>query len=440
MTAEQNGGRCWIFGIHFDVKFFVIDFQGLMLLLPSYIGIGFLGLPYMVKLLGLWSGFAGLLFYGFLNELGCLILADSTAKLTERTGERFSDIGRVAEMSMKYGPHWVNQYAEKFRHFVDFCIFMSYGLLLPDLISAMNLFVKDFLLQYVIINDVVSIVGISVLLLPVYLTRRIKLLSYLATAGNIVLFGISIIAFQYICRDLPDTRARPAFKPFDYLSVTSFANDAMFTFDGIVLVLPVRDKMRSTQHYDGWDGVLGLAVVLSIIFNVGCGFYGYLKFGELTQVNFILNLPDKHWIYKSLKLLTFTTVYAKIGPTVYVVVGIMWRYVKGRFTTETGQNCGEYGCRLVLLLLSCSFTIVIPEFDLLISLSGCFGAVFVTILIPFTVKLLVLYGEEESTSPSENWKRKLAFLFCVIILIFGIYSTIAGIGVAVYSTLYHIKL
>ncbi|XP_060086062.1 proton-coupled amino acid transporter 3-like [Ylistrum balloti] len=411
-----------------------------MLLIPTYIGIGFPGLPYMVKLLGLWFGSSGLLIYGFMNELGALVLTDCTSRLTERTGESFGDTGRVAEMSMKLGPPCLQSYAGKFRFSVTCTIFISYILFLPDLIATMNLFAKDILHQYVDINDTLLIVVISVLLLPVYLTRRMKLLSYLATAGNIILLLIIIISFKYICRDLPDINSRSATKFIDFLTITSFMNDVMFSYDGIAMVLPIRSRMKSTKHFDGWNGVLGLALVMVVSFHVACGFFGYLKFGELTQVNYILNLTEDGWISKSLKILSFLTSYLTIGTVVFVIVEMLWTYLKEKFTNAIVQNYGEYICRGILLILSCAFTILIPQFQLLISLTGCFCANYITLVVPFTMKMLMLYNEEEPMLLAAKLKRKITLICCGLILLVGIYSVITGTCVALYMAMWHIVL
>ncbi|XP_033760704.1 proton-coupled amino acid transporter 4-like [Pecten maximus] len=329
------------------------DFQGFMLLIPSYIGVGFLGLPYVVKILGLWGGSAGLFFYGMLNEVATLILVECTKRLSERTGERFRDMGRVAEISMKLGPPCLQPHAGKFRFFVQLSILIGYTLSIPDLISLMNLFGKDILRQYVEINDTVSIVAISVLLLPIYLTRRMKLLSFVATAGNIVLVGLFIISFQYICQDLPDMNTRPAIKIIDYITFTSFTNDVMFTCGGIGMILPIRHKMKTKTNFDGWNGVLGLAMVVTTCFHTFCGYYGYLKFGEMTKANYLLNLPGDKWLYKSLKILSFFTLYSAHGIAAFVVVDIIWTPLKVQFSEELVQNYGEYVCRVVLLILAC---------------------------------------------------------------------------------------
>ncbi|XP_033759140.1 proton-coupled amino acid transporter-like protein pathetic isoform X2 [Pecten maximus] len=398
-----------------------------MLLIPSYIGVSFLSLPYIVKILGLWGGSAGLFLYGMLNEMAALILVECTKRLSERTGERLSDMGKVAEISMKLGPPCLQPHAGKLRFCVDFSILMTYTLGLPDLISLMNLFGQDILRQYVDINDTGSIVAISVLLLPIYLTRRVKLLSFVATAANFFLVCLFAISFQYICQDLPNVSTRPAIKLIDYITFTSFTNDAMFTCCGIAMILPIRNKMKTKKNFDGWNGVLGLALVITTCFHAFCGFYGYMKFGEMTKVNYLLNLPGDKCLYKSLKILSFLTLYSAHGMAVFVVVEIIWTPLKGKFSGEQVQNYG-------------TFTILVPEFELLMSLTGCVGVLFTTLAVPYIVALLTLYGDLEPSEIVEKVKRKSTLTFCVLALVFGIYSTVAGIGVSVYMTIVHIVL
>ncbi|XP_060075908.1 neutral amino acid uniporter 4-like [Ylistrum balloti] len=416
------------------------EFQGFMLLLPTYIGMGFLGLPYIVKLLGLWSGSFGLLFYGFLNELGILVLTGSTQRLTERSGDRFGDMGRVVEMSLKLGPPWLQPHARKLRFYIDLCTVMTYGLIMPDLISLMNTFGQDIILQYVDISDTVSIIVISVLLLPIYLTRRLQLLSVLATTANIVLLALFIISFQYICQDLPNASTRPATKLVDYITVTSFTNDAMFSYGGIMMVMPIRDRIKNKKNFDGWNGVLGLVLMIVTCFHVCCGFFGYLKFGEITQVNYLLNLPGDEWGYKTMKILSFFTLYCTNGMTVFLVVEILWTPLKERLKAEIIKSYGEYICRVGLLVLSCVFTILVPEFELLMSLTGCIGILSTTFVVPYIVSMLTLYGEKEPTLLVDKIKRKLTLALCVVMIVFGTYSMVSGIGVAVYMTLYNIVL
>ncbi|XP_033744310.1 proton-coupled amino acid transporter 3-like [Pecten maximus] len=217
------------------------DLQGLMMLIPYYIGLGFLGLPYMVKLLGLWTGLGGLLIYGFLNEVCILILVDCAQRLTKRTGERFGDIVRVAEMSMTLGPPWLRPHAGKYKLMVQISLLLNHFLFLADMLSLMSMFAQD-----------------------------------------------------YICRDLPGVSTRVA-KPASYLTFTTFANDVMFTLDGASGVLPIRHLMKTTKHFDGWNGVLGVALMFVTSFHAACGFYGYLKFGEMTHVMYLLNLPLNNW-------------------------------------------------------------------------------------------------------------------------------------------------
>ncbi|XP_060069618.1 neutral amino acid uniporter 4-like [Ylistrum balloti] len=430
------------------------DFQGFMLLIPSYIGFGFLGLPYMVKLLGLWVGSGGLLLYGFLTGLGSILLAGTSQRLSERTGERFGDMGSALEMSIKLGPHCMQRHAGKFksvfkimvlkcenqRCFLDCCIIVNSGLLTSDLVSITSLISIDILRPYADINDTLAIVVISVMLIPVYLTRRMKLLFRLALTGNTVLLGIFAVSFQYLCQDLPDTSMRPASKRIDYITMTSFSNDVMFSYGGIISLLPIRDRMKSKKNFDGWNGLIGLVFAIIIASHVGCGFFGYLKFGEFTNVDFMLNLPRENWVFKSLAILSLLCMYCNIGMTVFVVTELIWTLVKENSSNTLILKYGEYTCRIALLVFCSTLTILVPEFQILMSLTGCFSAFLLSLFIPLVVTILTLSSDEEPTLFMDKIKRKITLIFYIFLLTFAMYSIIAGTGVAIYTSIKQIVL
>ena len=69
---------------------------------------------------------------------------------------------------------------------------------------------------------------------------------------------------------------------------------AMFTFEGIGLVLPLENKMRNPKGMRGWSGVLNAAMVFVACLYVAVGFYGYLQFGDdvANKGSVTLNLPS----------------------------------------------------------------------------------------------------------------------------------------------------
>ena len=68
---------------------------------------------------------------------------------------------------------------------------------------------------------------------------------------------------------------------------------AMFTFEGIGIVLPLENKMRHPSYMRGWTGVLNTSMVFVACLYIAVGFYGYLVFGDDVgnKGSVTLNLP-----------------------------------------------------------------------------------------------------------------------------------------------------
>ena len=67
----------------------------------------------------------------------------------------------------------------------------------------------------------------------------------------------------------------------------------MFTFEGIGIVLPLENKMKTPKGMGGWTGVLNTAMVFVACLYIAVGFYGYLQFGDsvANQGSITFNLP-----------------------------------------------------------------------------------------------------------------------------------------------------
>ena len=55
---------------------------------------------------------------------------------------------------------------------------------------------------------------------------------------------------------------------------------AMFTFEGIGIVLPLENKMKTPKGMPGWTGVLNTGMILVACLYIAVGFFGYLKYGD----------------------------------------------------------------------------------------------------------------------------------------------------------------
>ena len=101
--------------------------------------------------------------------------------------------------------------------------------------------------------------------------------------------GLGIV-FYYIFREpLPQSSSVPWMAESSRLPL--FFGTAIFAIEGISVVLPIENQMRSPRDMLGWNGVLSTSMSLVVALYVGMGFYGYLKFGEGIAGSISLNLP-----------------------------------------------------------------------------------------------------------------------------------------------------
>lgn len=57
--------------------------------------------------------------------------------------------------------------------------------------------------------------------------------------------------------------------------------------------MPLENNMRTPRNFLGCSGILNMGMFVVVLLYSGFGFFGYLKFGELTNASITLNLPEK---------------------------------------------------------------------------------------------------------------------------------------------------
>lgn len=60
---------------------------------------------------------------------------------------------------------------------------------------------------------------------------------------------------------------------------------------GIGVVLPLENQMRTPHEMRGWNGVLNTSMILVSCLYIAVGFFGYLKYGDQVAGSITLNLP-----------------------------------------------------------------------------------------------------------------------------------------------------
>lgn len=96
-----------------------------------------------------------------------------------------------------------------------------------------------------------------------------------------------VIIFYYILHDLPKEYPQPQ---NTWATLPLYFGTAIYAFEGIGVVMPLKNNMERPQDFGGLTGVLttGMTIVTSLYAAVG--FYGYLKYGDGIKDSITLSL------------------------------------------------------------------------------------------------------------------------------------------------------
>lgn len=90
-------------------------------------------------------------------------------------------------------------------------------------------------------------------------------------------------------QDLPKTSTVHGFSSWSTLPL--YFGTAIYAFEGIGVVLPLENNMKTPQDFGGPIGVLNTGMVIVASLYTAVGFFGYLKYGDGVKGSITLNLP-----------------------------------------------------------------------------------------------------------------------------------------------------
>ena len=98
-----------------------------------------------------------------------------------------------------------------------------------------------------------------------------------------------MITFYYSTLDLPAISERNYVSSLHKLPL--FFGTAIYIFEGIGLVLPLKNAMENPEDFSKKFGVLNVGMVILASLFVSLGAVGYWKYGENVLSSLTLNLP-----------------------------------------------------------------------------------------------------------------------------------------------------
>jgi proton-coupled amino acid transporter len=191
--------------------------------------------------------------------------------------------------------------------------------------------------------------------------------------GYIYYFDISSIATQGINKTVTLFNSR---------DFTLTVGSAIFTFEGIGLILPIQRSMKEPQKF---EKLLFIVMFIITIVFTSIGALSYATFGKITNVEIISNFPQDDKLVNAVQFLYSIAVLVgtpvQLFPAMRILEGQIFGHRSGKRNAMTKWQKNAF--RTVIVLI-CGFISVLGAGDLdkFVALIGSFACVPLVYIYP----------------------------------------------------------
>jgi proton-coupled amino acid transporter len=220
-----------------------------------------------------------------------------------------------------------------------------------------------------------------IILVPLSWIRNISKLGPVALlADACILVGVSYI-YWFTTTSLSSQGIDPTVVLFNPRQYTLTIGSAIFTFEGIGLILPIQSSMARPEHFEPLLGVV-MAIITVVFTSVGA--LCYATFGEHTQIEIINNFPQDSKLVNAVQFLYAVAVLVgtpvQLFPALRIIEGGMFgnmRSGKRSLRTKWVKNGFRLGMVVFCGLVSVAGTGNLDRFVALIGSAACVPLVYV---------------------------------------------------------------
>lgn len=407
---------------HRRVPHSTTNFETLIHLLKGSLGTGILAMPLAFRHAGLYFGLIATFVIGFICTYCIHVLVRCSYILCQRMKVPSLSFADVAENAFLTGRPSLRKYSGFARGLVD--LFLCVDLL--GCCCVYVVFVSKNLKQVADFYDYKLELSIwmLILLIPLILLNLIRNLKFLAPfsmIANVLTAAAMTITFYYIFNGgwAPANEQAPI---ADWNSLPLFFGTAIFALEGIGVVMPLENNMKTPQNFLGCPGVLNLGMFLVVSLYTGFGFFGYLKFGNNIQGSITLNLPQGDILAQSVKVMIAVAIFVTYSLQFYVPMEIIWKSIKHRFTSN--ETVYEYILRVFLVICTVVIAILVPELGPFISLIGAVCLSMLGLIFPSIIEIITYQAEPGKISPLMIFKNIFIISFGILGFVTGAYTSI----------------
>ncbi|KAF9358929.1 neutral amino acid transporter [Mortierella sp. NVP85] len=379
--------------------------KAVFLLLKSFVGTGIMFLPKAFNNGGILFSSIVLILIAAISLFSFLLLVESRQVVPAS----FGDIG-----GHLYG-QWMRQsvlWSIAISQIGFVCAYMSFvatnlEALAKNVMSASDMFP---FYVFVLVQLVVFI--------PLALIRNIARLSFTAViADAFICFGlIYLYYFDIFTLSTSGLSDVVLFNPSHF---TLFIGTAVFTFEGIGLIIPITEAMKEPEKFP--KVLTGVMIGITVLFT-SAGALSYAAFGSKTETVILLNLPQKsHWV-QSVQGLYSIAIMLSIPLQLFPAIRIM---ENGIFTRSGKYNnlvkWQKNFFRIFILFICAAISIWAGDnLDKFVSFVGSVACIPLAYIFP------AMFHYKTHPNPKTRTLDILLIVFGAITMIYTTYTTVQG--------------
>ncbi|KAH8124943.1 hypothetical protein ACSS6W_005184 [Trichoderma asperelloides] len=372
-------------------------------LLKAFIGTGILFLPKAFRNGGILFSSLALVSVSLINCFCFRLLLDCRHKYGGGYGELGESIVGSRFRSLILASIAISQLG-----------FVCSGLIFTaeNLFSFLNAVTKD--AGHIGVATVIALQFLP--LIPLALIRNISKLGLVAlVADAFILIGL-IYIWYYDIGSLARHGMDPSVRLFNPSDFPLTLGSAIFTFEGIGLILPIQSSMKKPHHF---KGLLYFVMFLITAIFTSVGALCYATFGESTKIQIISNFPQDSPVVNAVQLLYSLAVLAGEPVQLFPAVRILETSIFGERATGKRSLAIKWkknGLRTLTIAVCIGIAVVgASDLDKFVALIGGFACVPLVYIYP---AYLHYKGVAETT-----WEKGLNIVTMTVGLIAMVYTS-----------------
>ncbi|CAH2985487.1 unnamed protein product [Chilo suppressalis] len=407
------------------------DMDTLIHLLKGSLGSGILAMPMAFLNAGLFFGLVATFLIGGICTYCVHVLVRTSHDLCRRIQKPSLGFAETAEAAFLSGPPAVHKFSRLAKAMINW-------FLVIDLLGCCCVYIVFFsknvkqVVDYYATGSDWHDIDIRVymatllpFLIAINMIRNLKYLAPFSMIANLLVGTGMGITIYYLFQDIPSIQERSPFAGFERLPM--FFGTAIFALEGIGVVMPLENNMKTPTHFIGCPGVLNTGMFFVVSLYAFVGFTGYLKYGTNTKSSITLNLPEDEILGQSVKLMIAVAIFFTYSLQFYVPMEIIWKNVRHWFGAK--KNLAEYSIRIALVIVTVAIAIAIPNLGPFISLVGAVCLSFLGLIFPAVIET-VTYWDRPNGLGRFNWvlwKNTCLISFGILGFLTGSYVSILDI-------------